>query len=76
MVWTRGNALGIFAPAAERRMNMGCMCMECQFLRIVEDENRDFFSICANRKSENFLTELSIAFDNCEIGIIEDSCEE
>ena len=55
---------------------MGCMCVECQFLRIVEDENGDLFSICANRKSENFLTELSLAFDNCEIGIIEDSGEE
>lgn len=55
---------------------MGCMCMECQFMRIVEDENGDLFPICANRKSENFLTELSLAFDNCEIGIIEDNDEE
>lgn len=52
---------------------MGCMCMECQFMRIVEDENGDLFSICANRKSENFLKEMSLAFDNCEIGIVEDS---
>ena len=64
------------AGAAERRMIMGCMCMECRFLQIVKDENDDLFSICANRKSENFLTELSLAFDNCEIGIIEDSDEE
>ena len=54
-------------------MIMGCMCMECRFLQIVEDENGDLFSICANLKSENFLKELSIAFDNCEIGIIVDS---
>ena len=52
---------------------MGCMCMECRFMQIVEDENGDLFSICANRKSENFLAELSLAFDSCEIGIIEDS---
>ena len=57
-------------------MIIGCMCMECRFMRIVEDENSDLFSICANRKSENFLTEMSLAFDNCEIGIIEDSGEE
>ena len=57
-------------------MIMGCMCMECRFVRIVEDENGDLFSICANRKSENFLTELSLAFDNCEIGIIDTTGEE
>ena len=51
---------------------MGCRCMECRFIQIVEDENGDLFSICANRKSENFLKEVSIAFDSCEIGIIED----
>lgn len=54
---------------------MGCMCMECRFIQIVEDENDDFFAICANRKSENFLTELSLAFDSCEIGTIENSDE-
>ena len=52
---------------------MGCMCMECRFLQIVEDENDDLFSICTNRKSENFLKELSLAFDNCEIGTIENN---
>ena len=52
-------------------MIMGCMCMECRFIQIVEDENGDLFSICSNRKSENFLTELSLAFDSCEIGAIE-----
>ena len=52
---------------------MGCMCMECRFLKIVEDENGDLFSICSNRKSENFLTELSLAFDSCEIGTIENN---
>ena len=55
---------------------MGCRCMECQFLRIVEDENVDLFSICANRKSGNFLKEVSIAFDSCEIGTIENNEEE
>ena len=55
---------------------MGCMCMECRFIRIVEDENGDLFPICANRKSENFLRELSLAFDSCEIGTIEKNEEE
>ena len=55
---------------------MGCMCIECRFIQIVEDENGDLFSIFANRKSENFLTELSLAFDNCEIGTIENNEEE
>ena len=68
--------LDAIATTAERRMIMGCMCMECRFLQIVEDENGDLFSICANRKSENFLTELSLAFDNCEIGIIDTTGEE
>ena len=57
-------------------INVGCMGVECQFLRIVEDENVDLFSICANRKSENFLKEVSIAFDSCEIGTIENNEEE
>ena len=57
-------------------MIMGCMCMECRFMRIVGDENFDLFSICANRKSENFLKEVSIAFDSCEIGTIENNEEE
>ena len=51
---------------------MGCMCMECRFSRVIEDENRELLSVCANRKSENFLVELSIAFDSCEAGMIED----
>lgn len=55
---------------------MGCRCMECQFLRIVEDENVDLFSICANRKSENFLKEVRISYDSCEIGTIENNEEE
>ena len=57
--------------AAEGRTNMGCMCMECQFLRIVEDENGYLFPICANRKSKNFLTEVSLIFGSCKIGTIE-----
>ena len=63
--------------AAEGRINMGCMCVECQFLRIVEDENDRLFSICANRKSENFLTEVSLIFGSgCKIGAIENNEEE
>ena len=37
------------ATAAERRVTMGCMCMECRFMRVVEDENFDLFPICGNR---------------------------
>ena len=55
---------------------MGCMCMECRCVKIVQDENGDLFSICTNRKSDNFLTELSLAFDNCEVGRIEDDEDE
>lgn len=57
-------------------MIMGCMCMECRFVKIVQDENGDLFSICTNRKSDNFLTELSLAFDNCEAGMLEDDEED
>ena len=54
-----------------------CMCVECQFLRIVEDENDRLFSICANRKSKNFLTEVSLIFgSSCKIGAIENNEEE
>ena len=50
---------------------MGCMCMECKYARVVEDENGKLFQICTNRKSDNFLSELEIAFDNCEFGKVE-----
>ena len=56
-------------------MIMGCMCMECKYERVIEDENGKLFQICANRKSVNFLVELEIAFDNCEIGMIDDEAE-
>ena len=52
---------------------MGCMCMECKYARAIEDENGKSFQICANRKSDNFLVELEIAFDNCEIGMIDEA---
>ena len=55
---------------------MSCMCMECKFAEVVEDESGKLFQICINRKSDNFLAELEIAFDSCEIGIIEDYEEE
>ena len=65
------------AAEAEGRINMGCMCVECQFLRIVEDENDHLFPICANRKSKNFLTEVSLIFGgSCKIGVIENNEEE
>ena len=56
-------------------MIMGCMCMECKYARVIEDENGKLFQICANRKSDNFLVELEIAFDNCEFGLIDDGEE-
>lgn len=55
---------------------MGCMCNECKYAKIVQDEKGDLFCICTNRESDNFLTELHLAFDNCEIGVIEDDEEE
>lgn len=51
---------------------MACMCMECKFTKICQDENGDLFVICTNRKSENFLTEISLAFDDCDFGKVED----
>ena len=63
--------------AAAGRINMGYMCVECQFLRIVEDENDHLFSICANRKSKKFLTEVSLIFgSSCKNGAIENNEEE
>ena len=54
---------------------MGCMCMECKFTRIIQDEKGDLLCVCANRKSDNWLTEISLAFDNCEVGMLEDDDE-
>ena len=51
---------------------MGCCCMECRFVRIIEDENGDLLAVCANRKSDKFLNELEMSFDNCEVGMIDD----
>ena len=54
---------------------MGCMCAECMFSKIVQDENGDLFAICPNRKSENFLKEISFAFDRCDFGMVDDEDE-
>ena len=51
---------------------MGCMCGDCQYTKICQDENGDLFVICCNRKSENFLKEISLAFDSCDFGKVED----
>ena len=56
-------------------MIMGCMCMECIYARVDEDENGKLFQVCTNIKSDNFLAKLEIAFDECELGVIDD-CEE
>ena len=50
--------------------------MECKYARVIEDENGKLLQICTNRKSDNFLVELEIAFDNCEFGKVEDYDEE
>lgn len=54
---------------------MGCMCMECKYARVDEDENGKLFQVCTNIKSDNFLAKLEIDFDECELGVIDD-CEE
>ena len=51
---------------------MGCMCGDCQYIKICKDEKGDLLIICCNRKSENFLKEISLAFDNCDFGRVED----
>ena len=51
---------------------MGCMCAECDFVRIIEDEKGKRLAVCANRQSDNFLTEVIFAFSNCEVGMVED----
>ena len=50
---------------------MGCMCMECDFARIIEDEKGKRFAVCANRQSDNFLTEVSYAFSSCDVGVVD-----
>ena len=57
-------------------MIMGCMCGDFQYTKICRDENCDLFVICCNRKSENFLKEISLAFDSCDLGKVEDYEEE
>jgi hypothetical protein len=57
-------------------MIMGCMCGDCQYTKICQDENGDLFVICCNRKSENFLKEISLAFDDCDFGKVEGYAEE
>ena len=50
---------------------MGCMCAECDFARIIEDEKGKLFAVCANRQSDNFLDEVSLAFSNCDVGVVD-----
>lgn len=66
----------LYARTAEGEITMACMCMECRFARVIEDENEKLLSVCCNRKSDNFLVEVSIAFDSCEFGMIDDYEEE
>ena len=55
---------------------MGCMCIECEFARIIEDEKGKRLAVCANRQSDNFLTEVILAFDDCDVGVVEGYVEE
>ena len=50
---------------------MGCMCMDCAYARTVRDNHKKLFSICVCRESDNFLHQLDLIYDNCEIGIVE-----
>lgn len=49
---------------------MGCMCMDCAFARTVRDNHKNLFTICVCRESGNFLHQLDLIDDNCEIGIV------
>ena len=51
---------------------MGCECIKCKFRTVVEDNNDELLSICCHRDSDNFLKQLSVAFDKCEVGELED----
>ena len=57
-------------------MIVGCMCMECRFTKVLVDEKGQLFSVCTNRKSDNFLVELEIAFDECDFGMLDDREQE
>ena len=54
---------------------MGCMCFDCQYIKICQDENGELFTICRNRKSEKFLKEIMVAFDSCDFGRVEGDSE-
>ena len=51
---------------------MGCECIKCKFRTVVEDNEGNLLSICVHRESDNFLTQVNIAFDNCELGELEE----
>ena len=52
------------------------MCGDCQYTKILQDEKGDLFVTCCNRKTENILKEISLAFDSCDYGKVEDYEEE
>lgn len=51
---------------------MGCECMKCNFRTVIEDNEGNLLSICVHRESDNFLKQISIAFDGCELGELEE----
>lgn len=51
---------------------MGCMCMECLFAERLIDSNAQLLCVCLHRQSDNFLKELDLNYDNCELGAVED----
>ncbi|MBQ9760123.1 MAG: hypothetical protein IJW16_02110 [Clostridia bacterium] len=50
--------------------------MDCKFYDVVRDNHGQLVAICLCRESENFLHEISVAFDNCDFGIVDDYGEE
>lgn len=55
---------------------MGCMCAECKFTEVIRDNHEDLLTICTCRESDYFLNELSVPFDNCDLGVVDDYGEE
>jgi hypothetical protein len=51
------------------------MCAECKFAEIVRNNHDKLVYVCVCRESDNFLHELEIAFDNCELGFVDDDEE-
>jgi hypothetical protein len=51
---------------------MGCICIDCKFREVVQDNHDDLHGICVCRESEFFLKKVSAVFDSCDFGMVED----